>query len=214
MNTYKKYCPNVYVAKCEEEYQKGDLIVVVTKYGKQNECIVHNLVDRDQDGYFYYSITRVDGYNLQERAKRKAQQYESWALTAEKKSQDCFSKSNRHHDFLAMGEPIKVGHHSERRHRRIIEESHHNMEQSVLHSHKAQSHLQKAEAWRKHQKDINLSMPESLNYYKDKYAKAVKYHSGLKTGKYPREHAYSLSYAKKEVNDLKKKVELAEKLWA
>lgn len=214
MNTYKKYCPNVYVAKCEEKYRKGDLITVVTKYGKQNECIVHNLVDRDRDGHFYYSITRADGYNLQERAKRKSKQYESWALAAEQKSQEYFSRSNKHHDFLALGEPIKVGHHSERRHRKIIEQRQNNMQQSVLQSHKAQSHLQKAEAWRKHQEDINLSIPESLDYYRDRYTKAVEYHRGLKTGKYPRKHAYSLSYAKKEVNDLKKKVMLAEKLWA
>ena len=35
-------------------------------------CIyVHNIVYK-KDGYFFYSITRADGYNLQERAKRKA----------------------------------------------------------------------------------------------------------------------------------------------
>lgn len=32
-------------------------------------------------------------------------------------------------------------------------------------------------------------------------------------GKYPREHAYTLTYAKKEVNELQKKYELAKKLW-
>jgi hypothetical protein len=38
MNTYKKYCPNVFVAQCEEKHEKGDAIIVVTKYGKENEC--------------------------------------------------------------------------------------------------------------------------------------------------------------------------------
>jgi len=26
MNTYKKYCPNVFVAQCEEKHEKGDTI--------------------------------------------------------------------------------------------------------------------------------------------------------------------------------------------
>ena len=42
MNTYKKYCPNVFVAQCEDKHEKGDVIVVETKYGKQNECIVQS----------------------------------------------------------------------------------------------------------------------------------------------------------------------------
>lgn len=44
MNTYKKYCPNVFVAQCTEKHEKGDIIIVETKYGKENECIVHNFV--------------------------------------------------------------------------------------------------------------------------------------------------------------------------
>lgn len=68
MNTYAKYCPNVFVAKCEQEYQKGDIIEMTTKYGKTHECIVFNLVAK-QPGFFYYSIVRADGYNVQERAK-------------------------------------------------------------------------------------------------------------------------------------------------
>src|SRR5690606_16133512 len=72
MNTYAKYCPNVFLAKCEEQYQKGDIITVTTKYGKENECEVHNLI-LVKDGFYYHSITRTDGFNSQERAKRKAQ---------------------------------------------------------------------------------------------------------------------------------------------
>ena len=34
MNIYRKYCPNVFVAQCEEEHKKGDTIIVETKYGK------------------------------------------------------------------------------------------------------------------------------------------------------------------------------------
>lgn len=49
MNTYQKFVPNVYLAKCEEKHEKGDEILVATKYGKENECIVFNLIfERDE----------------------------------------------------------------------------------------------------------------------------------------------------------------------
>jgi len=82
MNTYKKYCPNVFVAQCEEKYEKGDVIVVETKYGKQNECIVHNLVGytgTKENPMYCYSITRADGFNSQERAAAKVDKLNGWA---------------------------------------------------------------------------------------------------------------------------------------
>lgn len=47
----------------------------------------------------------------------------------------------------------------------------------------------------------------------EQHEKAVEYHEGVKSGKYPGEHSYTLSYAKKAVNDLAVKVSLATKLW-
>ena len=212
MNTYAKYCPNVYVAKCDEEHEKGDLIEVTTKYGKENECVVHNLVAQ-KDGFYYYSITRADGYNLQERAKRKAEQYRRSASVADAKSQRYFDRSNKDRDFLSLGEPVKVGHHSEKRHRKAIEDAWNNTGKSVEMHDKARAFEQKANDWELHTEDINLSMPESLEYYTEMHAKAVEYHEGVKSGKYPREHAYTLTYAKKVANELAKKVEIATKLW-
>ena len=56
MNAFKKYCPNVWVAECEEEYKKGEIITLETKYGKEVECEVFNLIK--QKGKYYYSIVR------------------------------------------------------------------------------------------------------------------------------------------------------------
>ena len=116
MNTYQKFCPNVFLAKCTEQHQKGDVIEVTTKYGKENESVVYNLIF-EKDGYYYYSIIRADGYNLQERAKAKAEKYNEWAASAQKRSNAYQDASNEGRDFLSLGEPIKVGHHSEKRHR-------------------------------------------------------------------------------------------------
>ena len=50
---------------------------------------------------------------------------------------------------------------------------------------KARMHEQKAEHWECKKDDINLSMPESLEHYKEMHQKAIEYHEGVKSGKYP-----------------------------
>lgn len=130
MNTYYKYAPNVFLAKCDEKHERGEMIDVTTKYGKENESIVFNLVF-EKDGFFYYSIVRADGFNVQEWAKHKAERRMNWAASAEKKSEEYFNASNKDRDFLSLGEPIKVGHHSEARHRRAIDDAWNNMGKSV-----------------------------------------------------------------------------------
>ena len=210
--TYAKYCPNVWLAKCEEEHQKDDIINVENKYGNLNESIIHNLVFQ-KDGFYYYSITRADGYNLQERAKRKAEQYSDWADSAQKKSNMFREASNEGKEFLVLAEPIKIGHHSEKRHRALIERNHKRMENAMENLDKADKHTYKAKQWEKRIEDVNLSIPESVEYFKEKYEKAKEYHEGLKSGKYPKEHAYSMAYAKKKVNEMKKNYDISLILW-
>lgn len=213
MNTYAKFCPNVFVAKCTEKHEKGSTIFVTTKYGKENECIVFNLV-YERDGFYYYSITRADGFNCQKRAEAKAAKYEQWAQGAERKSTQYYEASHEGRDFLALGEPIKVGHHSEKRHRALIERNWNRMGKSVEFSKKAEAHESKAEYWAKRENDVNLSMPESIEFYEHKLEIAKAKHEGLKNGTIPRQHSFSLTYAKKEVNETEKNLAIAKRLWA
>ena len=136
-----------------------------------------------------------------------------WAASAEQKSNEYYEKSNKDRDFLSLGEPIKVGHHSERGHRKMIDEAWNNIGKSVEFSDKAVEHERVAKYWDKKAEVINLSMPESIDYYEHKLEKAKEYHEGLKSGKYPREHSYSLTYAKKAVNDMQKNYDTAKRLW-
>lgn len=212
MNTYAKYCPNVFVAKCDSNHMKGDKIMVTTRHGKENECIVFNFLLK-KDGFWYYSIVRADGFNFQEWAKKRAAKYENAALRSDSKSTEYWQKSNKDKDFLSLAEPIKVGHHSEKRHRRIIEQAQNNMRKSVEFADKVEEQKSKAEYWASRANDINLSMPESIEYYEYKYEEAKERHEGLLSGRYERSHSFSLTYAKKEVNEMKKKLELAKRLW-
>lgn len=212
MNTYYKFYPNVFVAKCEEPHEKGEIIQVTTRYGKENDCIVFNLVGK-KDGFFYYSIVRADGYNLQEMAKAKAERYAKWASIADAKSEAQFNKSHSITEMIPMGQPILVGHHSEARHRRDIERSWSALGKGVELMEKSEAHESKAEYWAKMANKIDLSMPESLEYYQYLLEAAKEKHEGLKNGTIERGHSFSLTYAKKEVNEIEKKIKIAKLLW-
>ena len=212
MNTYYKFEANVFLAKCTETHNKGDVITVTTRYGKENESVVYNLIF-SKDGYNYYSIIRTDGFNVQERAKRKAEQYNNWANSAQKKSDIFHEASNEGRDFLVLAEPIKVGHHSEKRHRALIERNHRRIDKAMESLKKAEEHEKRAEYWESKTNIINLSMPESLEYYEYKLEEAIKEHQFLKENPDKRRHSYSLTYANKHKNETQKKFDLAKKLW-
>jgi hypothetical protein len=209
MNVFKKYCPNVWVAECDEEYEKGEIIQLETKYGKDVDCEVYNLIATKNDKY-YYSIIRCEEKTY---AERKAEKYNNASSNSTKRSNEYFNAAQEGREFLILGEPIKVGHHSEKRHRALIERNNNRMEKMLEYSNKAAEQQRKAEYWESKAEEITLAMPESIDYFKYKLEKMIEYHKGLKDGTISREHAYSLTYATKDVKDLKEKVEIAEKLW-
>ncbi len=212
MNIYYKYVPNVYLAKCDQEYQRGDIINITTKYGKENPSIVFNLIFK-KDGFYYYSIVREDGFNVQEHAKRRAERLQDSAVRHAKKSEDYYKKSNKDRDFLSLFEPIKVGHHSERRHRRIIREAQENATKSYQEADISKKFEYRAQFWQGKEDTINLSMPESIDYYEHQMELRKIYHRDLLENPEKRGHSMGLAYAKKALNEAVKKHELAKKLW-
>ena len=78
---------------------------------------------------------------------------------------------------------------------------------------KSEESARKAEYWENKSNEINLSMPESIEFYKYKLEKAKEYQRGLKDGSIEKTHSYSLTYASKDVKELKQKVEIAKLLW-
>ncbi len=159
MNTYSKFYPNVFLAKCEQQHSKGDVITLTTKYGSENLHVVHNLI-YEKEGYFYYSITRLDGFDSAERARRKAEKYEGWKDAADTRGDDWRERSNEGAEFLRLAEPIKIGHHSEGRHRALIERNWNRMDNAMKEYKKAEGHEHKQKYWERKAQEINLSMPE------------------------------------------------------
>lgn len=213
MNKFKKYCPNVWIAECEEKYEKGEIIEIETKYGKTVECEVYNFIGyagtTKDEPHYCYSIVRLD----EPYAQRKAEKYRNSAVNNMSKSTERINAADEGREFLSLGEPIKVGHHSEKRHRALIERNWNRMEKAMDYKDKAEIAERKAEYWENKAEEITLAMPESLDYFEKQLEKAVAYHQGLKDGTIERWHSYSLTYAKKDVNELQKKVEIAKLLW-
>lgn len=212
MNTYSKFCPNVFLAKCTEKHHKGEVIQVETKYGKENDCVVHNFI-YEKDGFYFYSITREDGTNAQTVAQKRLEKLEGYAGNADAKSNEAWEASNEGRDFLALGEPIKVGHHSEKRHRALIERNHDRMRKSVELADKAEQYRERAAYWAGRTDIVNLSMPESIEYFEFKLEEALITQEGMKNGTIPREHSFSLTYATKEVKTMRENLALAKRLW-
>jgi len=216
MNTYKKYCPNVFVAQCEEKQEKGTTIIVETKHGKENEHIVHNFIGytgTKENPLYCYSITREDGFNNQERAKQKVEKLNGYADNADKRSNEAYEKSNKEKDFLVLAEPIKVGHHSEKRHRALIDRNWKRMKKSVDEANKAEAYRKRTVYWENMANKIDLSMPESLEFFAIQLEEAKEYHTFLKDNPKERPPRIALTYVKKKMNELTKKCKTAETLW-
>lgn len=212
MNTYQKFCPNVFVAKCEQQHEKGAIITMTTRYGATHEVIVFNLVGNN-NGAYYYSVIRADGLDAQEYARRRAEKLNNAAENANKKSSEKWEAANEGRDFLIMGEPIKIGHHSEKKHRALIQRNHDRMNKAVELEKVAETYESRAAYWESKADTINLSMPQSIEFYKFKLEEATKYHADLKNGTIEKSHSFSLPYAKKAVNEAAKNYETAVKLW-
>jgi len=153
--------PNVFLAKCEERHEKGEYIMVTTKYGKENECIVFNLI-YEVDNHYFYSIVRSDGFNTQEWAKEKAEKLQNAAINAEKKADSYYKTSHKITENIPLGQPILVGHHSEKRHRNDMEKSWNAIGKSVELSEKAKDYESRAEYWSKRENLVNLSVKTNL----------------------------------------------------
>ena len=212
MNTYVRYAPNVFLAKCKTQHQKGDTAILTTKHGKENQVIIYNLI-LEKDGFFYYSFVRADGLNSQEYVKREVEKLNNMAQKALSKSDQYYQASQEDREFLSLGEPIKIGHHSEKKHRASHDRNWKRMQKSVEFNKKAQTLEESAEYWAKKSGKIDLSMPESLDYFAFELEKAKEHHKFLKDNPEERVHSFSLSYANKKLKDIQKKFDLAQKLW-
>lgn len=82
----------------------------------------------------------------QERAEARVERMENRASKAEQQSTAAYQRAKQIGDFIPFGQPILVGHHSEKRHRRDIERIDNSMRKSCELSDKAEYYNDRAEA--------------------------------------------------------------------
>lgn len=107
--------------------------------------------------------------NRKERQESKAERYREYAENAEKRAAAAFNASNAAVAGIPLGQPILVGHHSEKAHRRALERSNGAMMRSVHESEKAAYYRQKAEAAESND-NIYLGDDDAIERLEDKIA--------------------------------------------
>jgi len=89
------------------------------------------------------------------------------AAKAEQASIDFYNESNKAVEHIPMGQPILVGHHSEKAHRNALQRSWNKMDKSVAESNKAEYYKEKAIA-AENNNAISSDDPEAVQKLKEK----------------------------------------------
>ena len=211
-NTFKKYTSGVYCMQSDNDaLEHGDETTITTRRGKEIEVVVWKKLFT-RDNFTFYSIVRQDDKSRSECTRRKVGRAHGAAERQRRISNEEYEKSQEGKEFLSLGEPVKVGHHSEKSHRALIERNNKRMDKSVEASDKAKSYESKAlELERRLQKEINIDEPESLDLLIERVSDLEQQRDSLKSsGKY---ESYQLSNLGANIRRYKERLETAKKLW-
>lgn len=110
-------------------------------------------------------------------SERKAK-YAELADKARTESNARYAKARQIGDMIPFGQPILVGHHSERSHRGAIDSINNNMRKSIQADEKAAHYERKAENYGEN--IISADDPEAITKLEEKLAKAESEHQALK----------------------------------
>ena len=96
---------------------------------------------------FFLTLFKIKVMSTREEKKQaRIERYEAAAAKAERQSQAAYRQSQDMVSGIPMGQPILVGHHSEGRHRRLLDRSWNKLGESVRLEEKAEYYRRKAEA--------------------------------------------------------------------
>ena len=96
-----------------------------------------------------------------ERASGRQERFTRYSFSAQKRSEQHYEASHGAIAGIPMGQPILVGHHSERKHRKAVQRAQSHMSKSVEESNKAahwQSRIEGSESHQSHREDPNVAL--------------------------------------------------------
>ncbi|WP_413711773.1 DUF3560 domain-containing protein [Rhizobium sp. Rhizsp82] len=209
---FKKYTTGVYCLETEtDDLTHGSVVEVTTRHGKNVAVMIWKKL-LTKAGKTYYSYVREDGMDRKAWQARKVEKLQNAAARQNELSDSHYAKSNQHRDFLSLGEPIKVGHHSERRHRKLFEDANRHMAKCVEASRKADGQLERAETIESRLAyEINLDTPDSLELLTQRVQDLEHKRDALKaSGNY---ESFQLSNLGANIRRYKERLATAQKLW-
>jgi len=118
--------------------------------------------------------------HYEEKKQRKIDRFNELAEKNKAKSEALYKSSKQISDFIPMGQPILVGHHSEGRHRRDLNRIDSKMRQSIEADNKAAYYEQRAASTASN-RAISSDDPEAVTKLKEKIEKCRKNQEVMKT---------------------------------
>ena len=142
--------------------------------------------------------------DYEERRKRRIERYKELSLKAQERSSQ-YSNSNANRILqIAPGQPILVGHHSEKRHRRLIKKAQDDIRKSIEEDNKSNFYKERAEN-AENSKVIYSDDPQAIIKLKEKLERL----ENIKA----REHStWELTNIGATIRETKKRIERLEKL--
>jgi hypothetical protein len=130
-----------WVSRC-----KGSKVRILAHFYPGDVLSRNGFEDRGEVGQRLTFAEKVEA--TQEKAEARADRMEDRAMNAKDEAQSHFKASNDIVSMIPMGQPILVGHHSEKRHRRALERSDNHMRNGCNALEKAEHYKRRAEAAR------------------------------------------------------------------
>jgi len=216
MTKFRKYAKSAWCIETTVDHVHGDKVTVTTRHGKEVDVKIWKLIF-EKDGVKYYSYIRDDGRCAKEKHLRNAERYANRANKKRDQSNDYYERSRKDSDFLSLGEPIKVGHHSEKRHRRMVEQARSNATKSVAALKESENLAEKAEgAQYAADSKIYLDTPDCLEALSNKLSQleaereAIKAHNKTSSEKAP---GYLLPNLGAQIRTTKANLKIAVAMW-
>lgn len=146
--------------------------------------------------------------DYEERRKRRIERYKELSLKAQERSSQ-YSNSNANRILqIVPGQPILVGHHSEKRHRKLIKKAQDDIRKSIEEDNKSNFYKERAEN-AENSKVIYSDDPQAIIKLKEKLERLENEKASIKA----REHStWELTNIGATIRETKKRIERLEKL--
>lgn len=144
--------------------------------------------------------------DYEERRKRRIERYKELSLKAQERSSQ-YSNSNANRILqIAPGQPILVGHHSEKRHRKLIKKAQDDIRKSIEEDNKSNFYKERAEN-AENSKVIYSDDPQAIIKLKEKLERLENEKASIKA----REHStWELTNIGATIRETKKRIERLE----